>query len=201
MLKFVSIFLIGPFCFASWAFMPKTFEAQVLQQQKSALSGKIKESRGQLAYRYPGHLRFEIKKPDEVIFVSNRTKTWYYTGPFMDGESGEVTISHEGDHILAKFFDSFSKGLESNSLYKVQKKAEKVEITFDEKLQKKLGVLSATFDFKTRDYKFDELKGLKIIQHDQQVLTLALDKIKSGHELSDNKFVFQVPENTKTIEQ
>jgi len=180
--------------------MPKTFEAQVIQKQKSALSGRIKESRGKLAYKYPGHLRFEIEKPDQITFVSNKFKTWYYTGPFIDGESGEVTISHEGDHILAKFFDSFSKGFKTNSLYKVKIDGEHVEVTFDKKLQQELGVLSATFFFKTKEHKFEELLKLKILQHDKQELTLMLEDIKFGQDFSDQKFVFQVPENTKTIQ-
>lgn len=200
MVNFLTIFILSSFYASAWGFMPKTFEAQVIQKQKSSLSGKVKESRGQLAYRYPGHLRFEIKNPDDVTFVSNQSKTWYYTGPFIDGESGEVTVSNKGDHILARFFDSFSKGLRNNSLYEVKKAGEQVEVTFDEKLQKKLGVLSATFDFKTQDYKFEELKGLEILQHDQQVLTLNLEDIKTGHELSDERFVFQIPENTQVIE-
>lgn len=200
MLRGLMIFSLSTICFSSWAFMPKSFEAHVVQKQKSALSGRVKESRGQLAYRYPGHLRFEVKKPDEVIFVSNKLKTWYYTGPFIDGESGEVTISNEGNHILTKFFDSFSKGLESNSLYSVKKNDDKVEVTFDEKLQKQLGVLSATFNFKGQDYKFEELKGLSILQHDRQKLTLTLEDIKTGRELPDQTFVFEVPENTKVIQ-
>ena len=185
---------------SSWAFMPKTFEAQVIQKQKSALSGRIKESRGKLTYRYPGHLRFEIEKPDEVTFVSNKFKTWYYTGPFIDGESGEVTISNEGDHILTKFFDSFSKGFKTNSLYEVEMADKLVEVTFDKKLQKELGVLSATFIFKTKKHKFEELEKLNILQHDKQELTLMLEDIKFGQNFSDQIFVFQVPENTKIIQ-
>lgn len=200
MLRGLLIFILSSYGLVSWAFMPKSFEAQVVQKQKSALSGKVKESRGKLAYRYPGHLRFEIKKPDEVIFVSNKLKTWYYTGPFIEGESGEVTVSNEGNHILTKFFDSFSKGLETNSLYSVQKNGEKVEVTFDEKLQKKLGVLSATFRFKTQKYKFEELDGLSILQQDRQKLSLSLEEIKTGQKLPDQTFVFEVPENTKVIE-
>lgn len=200
MLRGLFISFLCTYATVSLAFMPKSFKAQVVQKQKSALSGKLKESRGELSYRYPGHLRFEIERPEEVIFVSNNIKTWYYTGPFIDGESGEVTVSNEGNHILTKFFDSFSKGLKTNSLYSVKKDGEKVEVIFDKKLQEQLGVLSATFNFKTQNYNFKELKGLKILQHDKQNLTLSLEEIETDPKLSKKTFVFEVPKNTKVIQ-
>lgn len=182
---------------SAFAFLPKSFEAQVEQEQKSSLSGSVRKSQGQMFYRYPGQMRFEIKGIDEVIFVTNGKRTWYYTGPFVEEEPGELTISDDGPNVLTKFFDSFSQGLVTNELYSVKKEKNSALVEFSKSMQSELGVKTATFTFKSAKLEFSEIEKIILVQEDQREIIIHLKNLSLDKKIEESVFQFTAPANTK----
>lgn len=182
---------------SAFAFLPKSFEAKIEQEQKSSLSGTTRKSQGQMFYRYPGQMRFEIKGTDEVVFVTNGKRTWYYTGPFVEEEPGELTISDEGPNVLTKFFDSFSRGLVTNDLYTVKKEASLALVEFSKNMQSELGVKTATFSFKSKKLDFSEIQKITLVQEDQREIVIHLKNLSIDKKIDQSIFQFTAPPNTK----
>lgn len=199
MLKFFQVLTIisASFIGCAFAFLPKSFEAQIEQEQKSSLSQTVRKSQGQMFYRYPAQMRLEIKGSDEVIFVTNGKRTWYYTGPFVEEEPGELTISDDGPNVMTKFFDSFSQGLVSNELYKVEKTPKKANVVFSEQMVKDLGIKSAEFLFKDESYQFSKLDRINLLQEDGREIGISLKKLETDKTIDPSTFTFVAPANTK----
>lgn len=192
---------------AAESFLPQTFSADFEQTQISALSGKEKKSQGHLDYKFPGHIRFEVNKPDVIIFVSNPRKTWYYTAPFVAGEPGEVTVKPTGKLALSKFFDALKQGLKSNDLYSVKEndkdkdkdKDFNTELIFSKKSQEELGIVSATLIF-TKKKEFSALSTIELLKNDKAKakVKLVFSNMKINNELAKERFEFQAPPNTRS---
>ena len=103
-------------------FVPQKFFVQFKQVHKSSLTGKDRTALGSLKYSYPGKIRLQTKIPDDMTLVANGKTTWHYVPPFMEGESGHLTIQRGKSNNLSAFFDLIKKGLVSNSEYIVKKK-------------------------------------------------------------------------------
>ncbi len=180
------------------SFLPKSFSAQFEQVYKSALSGKEKKSKGSLDYKFPGNIRFITKVPEEVVFVSNKTTTWYYTPPFMEGEPGELTIKKTGRNVLSRFFDTLSRGLKSNKYYTVKNLEKARRLKFKKKKIKEIGIKEAIMHFKSNIATFRDLKSVDLTYSDDKKVTLKLSNLKVGVKFKKKYFTFSAPKNTKT---
>ena len=196
----LTLSLLSSFAWAKEdSFLPATFSSDFEQIQKSALSGKEKKSQGHIEYKYPSHIRFEVQKPDVIIFVSNPEMTWYYTAPFVQGEPGEVTVRPTGKLALAKFFDALKKGLVSNGLYTVSDKADKVELEFNKKSQKELGITKALLNLGGKK-DFASLKSIELEKSDKAKVLLNFSNMKMGAEIKKERFIFVAPPNTRSAQ-
>jgi len=198
-MKLISILLIALLANLAFAksFLPTAFHARFSQEYTSKVSGKKVTTIGELTYSYPGHLRLEIKSPDEVLYVANPKKSWYYTPPFAKGEPGEVKISDNPDNILNRFFDVLKNGLSDNKSYKVAKgKTGGHVLSFLPQAAKDLGIKEAVLFFEGAD-EFKNLKRLKIKESDDQVKDFTLTNLDANKVSDKSLFEFTLPENTR----
>ncbi len=178
-------------------FLPKTASFDFEQVFKSATNGKNKKTLGHMDYMYPGHIRFKVTSLDEVEYVRNKEKTWYYTPPFTQGEPGEVTIRPtNGQMDMGKFFDVLEKGLVDNELYKAQRVPGGRKIVFLAKAQKDLGMAEALITFEGGVEEFAKIKTVQLTYSDKKQAELTLKSIKTGIPFGKDHFIFTPPPNT-----
>jgi len=202
-LKTALIFLLISTTYAhAKDFLPSTFKVDFAQEYKTSLKGKVKKSSGHIQYKYPSQIRFEVTKPDKVVFVSNEKKSWYYQAPFIEGEPGELNVRETGKTGLSRFFDVLKKGLKTNKFYEVKNKSEKSEsiqtgIKFQEKFAKELDIKGAmiTFNDKKRDFK--NIKNMELTYVDGHKIKLHFTGMKTGLSMKAENFVFKAPKNTR----
>ena len=179
------------------AFLPASFRVHYTQEEKSIATGKIKKSEGQIEYRMPGNIRFEISKPNQVIFVANPKKSWFYTAPAFEGEAGEVTISGGANHPILKFFDVVAKGdLKDNENYKVSRDQLSTKLDFSTKAQNDFGLTSALLRFEKSEV-FSDLSAIAVTLTDGKTIRLQLTKLEPNVALPSKNFVFEIPDNTR----
>jgi len=195
-LLFLISLLLSAATFAADSFLPLSFEAQFTQIYISAKSGAEKKSTGVLQYKYPGRIYFEVKEPDQVLFISNLERSWYYTPHPIPGESGEVTISKSTDNPLLKFLDSLKSGLKNGKLYNVVEEKNKVQLTFHEQPRKDIGINQAQMFF-GKAINFSDLQELLLVYPSGKRVTFKLTKINTKPAFKDESFVFKIPENTR----
>ena len=69
----------------------------------------------------------------------------------------------DGGHVITKFFDALSEGLEKNKFYNVSFIDKKqVEVLFNESSMKELGIKKAKLIFKSKDYVFTDLDRIEM---------------------------------------
>jgi outer membrane lipoprotein-sorting protein len=179
-------------------FLPEAFTILFEQEYKATLSGKTRKSEGVLNYKFPSQIRFEIKKPDQVVFVSNPTNSWYYTAPFIEGEPGELKLNPTKNNVLSQFFDTLRQGLVENKHYKVKADSDVVRtLTFTKEISEELGIIEAKLYFKTSKLDFDNLEKLSIKQVDDKEFSLSLKSFVKNPKFTKDDFVFKAPENTR----
>lgn len=178
------------------SFLPKTFEAQFVKEEKSVLSGKILKSQGKIIYQYPGRIRMESTGNDKTIFVSNPFETYFYTPPAFEDVPGELTINKTKNVPISKFFDSLEKGLKSNSIYTVEVKKEHVYLGFTKVGVEEMKILSAKLFFDGKK-EFSYLKKVEITLDNQKSMLFNFDHIKENSKFSKNTFEFKAPSNTR----
>lgn len=183
------------------SFVPQTFHMNFEQVIKSSLTGKENRSKGELDYQYPGKVRFDIKGSNPVIYVSNREKSWYYTPPFIEGEPGQLSIKDKGDVHLSKVFDRMKYGLKDNKFYKVKSIDEKtVDILFEKKSSKNLGVKSLRLSFENNKKTFSALKSLELVYTNDKKVLLNVLSLKESIKFESVNFEFNIPPNTKVVQ-
>ena len=188
---------LGGICLSSWgAFIPKSFIATFEQKYQSRLSKKWKSSRGELKYLFPGNIKLEVTYPEKELVISNPEKTWIYTPPFIEGEKGQVVIKSTKTFGPAKFFDFLREGLVSTSNYRVVLKKKAAYLVFSKKLQKDLGIKSATLIFKSKQKHFLDLSQVHFLLTSGKEKRLELKTIKVTSTLTSKDFSFIVPPNT-----
>ncbi|MBK24021.1 MAG: hypothetical protein CME70_08480 [Halobacteriovorax sp.] len=193
----ICLFIItGPFVWARSTFLPASFQADFQQVHKSSITGKEKKSKGSLGYKFPGHIRFETTYPDNIVFVSNPDKTWYYTAPFMEGEPGELTVSKSNKNSLVKFFDLLKRGLKSNKMYTVKSNKTGVLLSFTKKSKVELGLNSAQLNFKG-PVAFKNITEVILSKTDKTKVKLELKQVKPEINFSKSHFIFSEPKNTR----
>jgi outer membrane lipoprotein carrier protein len=192
-----TLLLVLSFNIQAKSFIPNKFSATFEQVYKSALTGKEKRSQGTIDYSYPGSIKLETQKPEKLIYVSNNKTTWYYTPPFIEGESGQVSIQQSSKNSLTKFLDLLRKGLKTNKYYSVKNKKNEYIVSFKKSAQRDLGVKTATLVFSNKSAIFSKLKKIKMVQVDKKEKTLILSKVNRSPKFSKKYFEFKIPKNTK----
>lgn len=189
--------LIGVSALRAETFLPLSFETKFIQTHINSISGKTKQSEGELKYKYPGRIRFEVVKPDQVVFVSNLERSWFYTPPVMEGEPGDVTISKSSDNPLLKFLDTLKGGLKNSKSYRVQNPTPNTVIVFfNEKSQKEVGLKEAKLTF-SKGEEFKDLKNLHLTYPDGKIVQFELRDLNIKPKLNDETFIFVIPKNTR----
>ena len=200
MKAFVLICLLISSSLKASEFLPKSFSFDFEQVYKMSSSKKEKKNSGHVDYMYPGHIRFKVISPDQVEFVTNSQKTWYYTAPFIDGEPGELTERPRSKQMfLVNFFDQLKYGLNDNQNYKVEKINEGRKLLFTKKAKEELGMIMAEIYFDGNKEDFNHIKKVILTYPDnnstkQGVLTLS--QVKTDLKFTTEHFVFKAPKNT-----
>ncbi len=178
--------------------LPKQFKIVFEQKYKSKLNNKEKKSSGVLMYSNPKKIRIEIEKPDMITFVSNGEKSWYYRGPFIEGEPGEVIINQGGENLnlLANFFDLLQKGIESNKIYDVEKKSSSASILFKKEYVTKYRLKSVTLNFEDSKQDLNKLKSMQLTYEDGEMGNFEISSIEPKS-YDQKNFEFVIPPNTK----
>jgi len=181
--------------------VPKQFKIQFQQKYKSKISNNVKSSDGFLIYSYPKKIRIEVSKPDQIIFVSNGKKSWYYRAPFIEGEPGEVVVNQGGDNLnlLASFFDILQRGFADNEHFRTVKNGTKLELLFTAKFSHQMKMKSAELTFSDSTYDLMKLKMMKLNYLEAESGNFEIQSIQSA--TTDLKtFDFTIPPNTKVSE-
>ncbi len=177
---------------------PPSFKLSFEQVIKSQITNKEKKNYGTLEYQTPGKIRMEIVRPDVITFVRNEQASWYYVAPFLEDEPGEVTITSGSDVGLSRLFDLLNEGLKNSKKIKVVKNKDHYQVKMEKKTGKETGVASANLYFKNLDkIKFEELFKLDIFYVDARQVTLNLSDHLILKDIPKDRFVFQIPANTK----
>jgi outer membrane lipoprotein-sorting protein len=192
--------LIFSLVFSASAFVPDSFTTDYEQKAKKKIGKGYRVATGTFEYQYPGNLKVSQVAPDELIYVSNKTKTWIYRPPFDEGEKAEVMIHKGQEASLSSFFDILKSGLKSNKHYKVVAKKSMVSLNFKKAAVKKTGVSKADLTF-TGKRKFSTLKKIHISYKDGREVILNLSKLKAGVKFKKDHFVFDVPKNANVTYQ
>ena len=177
-------------------FLPRSFSASFEQVYLSSLTKKEKKSWGNLSYKFPGNIKFEVQKPKKILFISNKKKSWIYRPPFIEGEKGELTIKNTSRTGLAALLDSLQLGLTNNAYYKVNKNNKIVSLVFNIESEKKFGIKKGRLIFKTTNYSFKNLVELKITYPDKRKVSFKLSKLELDKNFKKNFFTFLPPKNT-----
>lgn len=195
-----NFFYIFLFSFGAQAstFVPSQFQIKFVQSFKSVVSGKVKKSKGQIDYRYPGSIRFkEFKSNTE--FVSNPRTSWYYSPPFIKGEKGTVQVNSGKRFVIGRLFDALKNGLKSNAQYRVKSLKKSVyELTFLGKTADELNLKKAFVYFSGKS--LNSLKGvgkMKLMYQDGKKVDFLFETFKDDISFSEAHFVFSIPKNTK----
>ena len=184
--------------FNSWAeFLPESFKADFKQSFVSYLSGKEKVSTGKIAYKYPSNIRLETLGPENLIYVGNKQKIWYYTAPFIRGEPGELIVKKAKEKNLSHFFDALKSGLKTNKKYSVKKISKnEYELNFLSVMQKFSGVKKATIKIGSKK-RFQDIEKITITYTDNKKVNIFLTNFKLDFKFTEEYFSFVPPKNTK----
>ena len=187
------------------AFLPTTFSAQYEESYKSAAAGVEKKSTGTIDYKYPRHIRLEVKGPDQSVFVANPKNSWYYTPPFIEGEEGQVVLQHSDDLVMTKFLDTLKHGAKSNKAYRVLFNQDRLTLRFSEVLKKDLQMDGAVLRTKSggqasKAKSLSDFAQLDLLHSNGRHVTMKFLEFKTDVTFVADHFVFQVPAKTRITE-
>lgn len=185
------------FASAKSSFLPESFAAKFEQVYISSLTKKEKKSYGALDYKFPGHIRFEVERPNNVLFISNNKTNWIYRPPFVEGEPGELTEKKSEEIGLSGLLDALNQGLEDNPQFKIDKKDNQVKMIFTPSTAEKIGLKEGVLIFKKgKSLVFDTIEEIEITYLDQKKVSFKLSQINPKIIFGPNHFNFTPPKNT-----
>ena len=195
MLNLIIAFIIS--ASAKGNFLPETFSAKFEQVYISTLTKKEKKSFGELDYKFPGNIRFEVEKPNNILFVSNNKTNWIYRPPFIEGEPGELTIKKSEEIGLSGLLDTLNQGLENNPQFKIDKKENRVKMIFNAKTSQKIGLKEGLLIFKTGNaIGFEAIEEIEVTYPDEKKVSFRLSQINPKVNFTGDHFNFTAPKNT-----
>lgn len=201
-MKFILLLLISLPVFSK-SIIPAEFTANFEETIQSVVSGKELKSNGTISYKYPSHLRLEVKDPEPSQVVVNPKKTWIYQPPFMEGEKGQVTIEKKSYWPLLQTFDSLTKSLEGSKDFTYKFSGKKLVIVFTKEAVKKLGLNEVIFTAQGEAKaakSFAEFASMTLTKSDGKVQLYKFSSIKI-QAIDIEVFNFDIPKNTKVIEK
>lgn len=185
---------------ASKSFFPNSFKSQFKEITISKISGKEKTSVGELEYLYPSNLKLVT---EDLVFVTNGKKSFFYRPPFMEGEKGELKIHDGKKSDSTRFFDVLKNGLTNNKFYNVIKNKDHYELSFSPKASEKYGIDKIQLFFHDVAMKkptFEKTNKMSIVYKDKRAVDFMFANFKRDAKLSSENFVFEAPKNTNTIQ-
>lgn len=203
-MKFLLALILLPTIAIAKDFVPSSFSTQYEETTTSAANKKkVKKATGTIDYKFPGHIRIEVKTPDQSIAVVNQQKSWYYQPPFgSTKEPGTVTVQKSSKWPLIKLFDSLKNGVESNKLFKHKYVGKELVLVLVDTLQKEIGVKEFHF-VSEKDPKtvkaIDEFDNFYMVKTSGPNVNYKFINFKEGASFSADHFVFDIPKNTKVI--
>lgn len=200
-MKYITLLILS-FPVFSQTIIPNEFSAKFEESIISAVTGKEIKSNGTISYKYPSHLRLEVLDPEPSTVVVSPKKTWIYQPPFMEGEKGQVNIEKKSSWPLLKTFDSLTKSLEGSTEFTHKFSGHKLSIIFTKASQEKLGIKEVTFTAKGEASKVESLsqfESMTLVKSDGKEQKYKFSDVKVA-KLDALKFTFEIPKNTKVIE-
>lgn len=192
-----SFFAQTSFGYAKSPFLPETFSAKFEQVYVSSLTKKEKKSYGVLDYKFPGNIRFEVEKPNNILFISNNKTNWIYRPPFVEGEKGELTIKKSEEIGLSGLLDTLNQGLSDNPQFKIEKTGNKVRMIFNSSTVEKIGLKEGLLVFQSPSKEdFNSIVEIEITYPDQKKVSFKLSQINPKVSFDSNHFTFEPPKNT-----
>ena len=200
---FLLPFLLLPTLSFAKKFVPSSFSANYVEKVKS-VTGKNLESSGKIDYKYPGHIRFEVLRPEasRTLFVVNPEKAWIYQPAFAKGEKDQVTVQKSANLPLIKFLDSVQDGLDKSKLFTKKYERNNLILTFVQGMQKEMGIKEVLLHSSKNAKEINELKGFDAITlkySNGKDTTIVLEDLKENVTFPPDHFIFKPSPNTKVI--
>ncbi len=185
-------------------FMPQAFTGTFLQIQKtSSPFKKDHKVETSISYQYPKQFRMKIKnKKQDTLFICNKSNTWFYSAPLIEGEKGQLRRSKSSKFCYVKLFDALSRGLTSNKIYTVTKKsAKEFSLSFSKAATEELSFEKVNITFDDLPAKFQNVESLALYKVGAKAPIIFKRKaIKVVESLDKKLFTFKIPKNTEIIE-
>lgn len=174
------------------------YQATFTQVYKNKLYNETKKSSGKVYIKRPGKMRWEYKKPNEKLFVSDGKVLWVY-----EAEANQVFKQDLSSSELptAITFLMGKGNLKKDFEYKLIKneKAAKKGLLVIELVPKK-----ATTQYKKLLFMVDEkssgVKRTIIVDHSGNTNSMRFEKVKTNQGLKSKKFKFKMPKGATLVE-
>lgn len=195
-------FLIVTLIESSFAFIPKQFEGELIQEIKSQRTNRVKKSNLAIKYKTPSNVYAKVTDgKKEVLYICNKKEVLTYTPAIVEDVKGQLLIQKNSKYCYSKLFDTFRKGFKDNSLYSVKDLGDnKVKFLFSKEAQGQLQVKATEFHF-DGSKKFENLKSFEVTYVQNNTTKFLVKKLEEVKSLKDSDFTFTPPANTETIRQ
>ena len=174
-----------------------TLEAEFTQVNDVAALKTKKTSSGFIMVKRPNKLRWETRKPDMNLLVSDGRRFWFYTPPFDEGEHGQV-IERRSSEVNSRLANALLSG--SFSVAHDMKISQESSSKF--LLIPKPGAAGTVIRAEIEVNPDQKLIQKVVLEHkggNRSEITLS--KIELGKTIGDEAFVFVPPANTDKVEQ
>jgi len=174
------------------------YQASFSQVYKNKLYNETKKSSGKVYIKRPGKMRWEYKKPNEKLFVSDGKVLWVYEAEANQVFKQELSSS---DLPTAIAFLMGKGNLKQDFTYKLieNEKAAKKGLIVIELVPKK-----ATTQYKKLLFMVDEksagVKRTIIVDHSDNTNSMRFEKVKTNQGLNSKKFKFKMPKGATLVE-
>lgn len=174
------------------------YQANFKQVYKNKLMGKTKKSSGKVYIKRPGQMRWEYRKPNEKLFVSDGKTLWVY-----EAEAKQVYKQDLGSSDLptAMTFLMGKGDLKKDFKYKLieNEKAAKKGLIVIELVPKKPTTKYKKLLFMVDDQSF-RVKRTIIVDQTGNTNSMRFEKVKTNQGLKSKKFKFKMPKGATLVE-
>lgn len=204
-MKTLILLLLVPTLSFAKGFVPNSFSAN-FEESHLSQTGSIKSTYGKIDYKFPGHLRFEVTKPNPTLLVVNPKKSWHYQPAFdPKKEKDQVHVQKSSNLPIIKFLDSVKNGIDSSKLFTTKYNKDILTLSFVKTIQQEMGfvevILHAGQGKEAKSIK--ELAGFEkitLVKIDKTKINLILSDIKENVAFPPGNFEFKPSANMKVIE-
>ena len=188
---------------ATKGFMPKAFEGEFTQVQKSRNPRKkSKEIPTKIYYQKPRnlHMHVEYGAGQFTKYICNKETTWFYTPPFTKEAKGQLKTGDSSKFCYAKIFDALNKGLKTNKIYTVkQLEHRKYQLTFSKEAAAEIQFDKVELTFDDMPLNFRNIGSITMYSPSKkQPVVLKRNSVDIKNTLDSDLFNFKAPANTET---